>query len=188
MMGFLKIFTKSTEDFILLPHVKLTTAPQTPLLRYGEWGVFKTSRVFVTEASEPNPSTPRSSWSPVFAFLSGFSRVVGMGGRGEQAAMWPARSVAMRRHWSAVFSLFISCVAAGGPVGGPVGGLLLGLRVLQLLHDFSLVAAGVVPIGVLLRLLLGPLLPRVAGEHGLVLVVVVVLVLVEVGLGHDVGG
>merc|ERR1719188_1441635 len=79
MMGFLKIFTKSTEDFILLPHVKLTTAPQTPLLRYGEMGVFKTSRIFVTEASEPNPSTPRSSRSPVFAFLSGFSRVVLMG-------------------------------------------------------------------------------------------------------------
>ena len=41
-----------------------------------------------------------------------------------------------------------------------------------------------VPIRVLLRLLLRPLLPRVAGEHGLVLVVVVVLVLVEVALGH----
>ena len=39
-----------------------------------------------------------------------------------------------------------------------------------------------VPIRVLLRLLLRPLLPRVAGEHGLVLVVVVVLVLVEVRL------
>merc|ERR1719188_40121 len=183
MMGFLKIFTKSTEDFILLPHVKLTTAPQTPLLRYGEWGVFKTSRVFVTEASEPNPSTPRSSWSPVFAFLSGFSRVVGMGGRGEQAAMWPARLLCedIGRRFSP-FSLFVGGGAVGGPVGGPVGGLLLGLRVLQLLHDFSLVAAGVVPIRVLLRLLLGPLLPRVAGEHGLVLVVVVVLVLVEVRL------
>ena len=47
---------------------------------------------------------------------------------------------------------------------------------------------GIVPISVLLRLLLGPLLSRVAGEHGLVLVVVVVLVLVEVRLGHDVGG
>ena len=47
---------------------------------------------------------------------------------------------------------------------------------------------GTVPISVLLRLFLGPLLSRVAGEHGLVLVVVVVLVLVEVRLGHDGGG
>ena len=47
---------------------------------------------------------------------------------------------------------------------------------------------GIVPISVLLRLLLRPLLSRVAGEHGLVLVVVVVLVLVKVRLGHDVGG
>ena len=44
-----------------------------------------------------------------------------------------------------------------------------------------------VPVRVLLRLLLGPLLSRVAGEHGLVLVVVVVLVLVEVRLGHGGG-
>ena len=41
-----------------------------------------------------------------------------------------------------------------------------------------------VPVGVLLGLLLGPLLSRVAGEHGLVLIVVVVLILVEVRLGH----
>merc|ERR1712241_1113134 len=105
-------------------------------------------------------------------------------GEGESRRRRGPLAVAMRRHWSAVFSfsLFISCGAVGGPVCGPVGGLLLGLRVLQLLHDFSLVAAGVMPIRVLLRLLLRPLLPRVAGEHGLVLVVVVVLVLVEVRL------
>lgn len=42
--------------------------------------------------------------------------------------------------------LFIGVGAAGGAIGGPVSGLLIGLRVLQLLHDFSLVAAGVVPV------------------------------------------
>ena len=47
-----------------------------------------------------------------------------------------------------IYYLFIrgGAAGAGGPVGGPVGGLLLGLRVLQLRHDFSLVAAGVVPV------------------------------------------
>lgn len=102
---------------------------------------------------------------------------------------WLSCYATPRRHLRlVVFSLFIGVGAAGGAIGGPVSGLLIGLRVLQLLHDFSLVAAGVVPISVLLRLFLGPLLSRVAGEHGLVLVVVVVLVLVEVRLGHDGGG
>ena len=66
----------------------------------------------------------------------------------------------------------------------PSGGFGLGLRVLELGDDLSLVAAGVVMVGVHLGLLLGPLLAGLAAEHGLVLIVVVVLVLVEVLLRH----
>ena len=63
--------------------------------------------------------------------------------------------------------------------------LLVLLCVLKLGDDLTFVASGIVMIRVLLGLLLGPLLARVAAEHGLLLVVVVVLVLVKMLLGHD---
>ena len=58
------------------------------------------------------------------------------------------------------------------------------LSVHQLGGDLPLVSGGVVLVGVLSDLQLGPLLTRAPAVHGLVLVVVVVLVLVEVALGH----
>ena len=58
------------------------------------------------------------------------------------------------------------------------------LSVHQFGDDFSFVASRVVVIGVLRSLLLGPLLARMAAEHGLILVIVVMLILVEMLLRH----
>ena len=61
-------------------------------------------------------------------------------------------------------------------------GILFGVH--EFVDDLTFVASGVMMIGVLSGLFLGPLFSGMARENGLVLVEVVVFVLIKVAFGH----